>query len=144
MDRLGAGDLAGGDDGGHVTIRLVSGRRTDTDAFIGQAHMHGVAVGGGMNRHRRDAHFLACADDAQGDFAAIGDEDFLDHQPMTQRVWPNSTGSLSETQILVTVPLRGAVIGFMVFIASMMNSVSPSFTGLPTAMKVGLLGSAAR
>ena len=79
MDRLGAGDLAGGDDLGDVQIAVARGRRADADAFIGQAHMHGVGVGGGMDRDGGDAHLLAGAEDAKGDFAAIGDEDFLKH-----------------------------------------------------------------
>ena len=38
--------------------------------------MHGVGIGGGMDRHRGDAHFLAGPDDPQGDFTTIGDEIF--------------------------------------------------------------------
>ena len=144
MDGLCAGDLAGGDDGGNVEIGLGGGRRADTDALISQAHMHGVGIRRGVDRHGGDAHLLAGADDAKGDFAAIGDEDFLEHQTMTARVWPNSTGVPSPTLISLTVPPLGAVMAFMVFIASMMNSVSPSFTVLPTATKCGLPGSGDR
>ena len=97
-----------------------------------------------MDRNRRDAHFFAGANDAKSNFAAIGDEDFLEHQAMTARVWPNSTGLPSATQISRMVPARGAVIGFMVFIASTMKSVSPSFTELPTLTKGGLPGSGDR
>ena len=55
MDGLGAGDLAGGDDGGNVEIGLGGGRRADADAFIGQAHMHRIGIGGGMDRDGGDA-----------------------------------------------------------------------------------------
>jgi len=41
--------------------------------------MHGVGVGGGMHRHGADAHLAAGAVDPEGDFAAIGDEDLLEH-----------------------------------------------------------------
>ena len=41
---------------------------------------------------------------------------------------PNSTGWPSSNRICVTVPARGAGIWFMVFIASMISSVSPAFT----------------
>ena len=41
--------------------------------------MHGVGIGGGMDRHGGDAHLLAGAVDAKRDFAAIGDEDFFEH-----------------------------------------------------------------
>src|SRR5215469_16822048 len=143
MDGFGAGDLAGGDDGGNIEIGLRRRRWAHTHAFIRQLDVHRLAVGGGMNRHGGDAHLLAGADDAKRDFAAVGDEDFFEHQVMTQRVWPNSTGVPSVTLISVTVPARGAVMAFMVFIASTMNSVSPSFTVLPTLMKAGLPGSGA-
>ena len=98
--------------------------------------MHGVGVGGGVHRDRRDAEFLAGAQDAQRDFAAIGDEDFIEHE---RRV----SGQLSSSSLdnhqrlaefdrlavldedLLTVPARGAGIWFIVFIASMISSVSP-------------------
>jgi hypothetical protein len=141
MDGFGAGDLAGGDNSGDVEIGLGRGGRADADAFIGQLDVHCLIVGGGMDRHRGDAHLLAGADDAKRDFAAIGDEDFIEHQAMTQRVWPYSTGVPSVTWISFTVPPLGAAMAFMVFIASTMNSVSPSLTVLPTLMKGGLPGS---
>ena len=144
MDRFGAGDLAGGDDGGDVEIGLGGGGRPDADAFIGQAHMHGVGVGGGMDRDGGDAHFLAGAVDAKRDLAAIGDEDFFEHSV-------DDAEGLAELDRLavvdadfLTLPPLGAVIGFMVFIASTMNSVSPSFTVWPTLMKAGLPGSGDR
>ena len=42
--------------------------------------MHGVGVGGGMHRNRGDAKFLARAQDTQGDFAAIGYQDLVEHR----------------------------------------------------------------
>jgi hypothetical protein len=41
--------------------------------------MHGVGIGGGMDGHGGDTHLLAGADDAKRDFAAIGDENFIEH-----------------------------------------------------------------
>jgi hypothetical protein len=38
-----------------------------------------MGVGVGIDRHRGDAQFLAGADDADGDLAAVGDEDFVEH-----------------------------------------------------------------
>ena len=46
VDGLGAGDLAGGDDGRNVQIAVARGRRADADALIGQPHMHGVRIRG--------------------------------------------------------------------------------------------------
>ena len=39
--------------------------------------MQGVAVGVGIDRHGGDAHPAGGLDDAAGDFAAIGDQNFL-------------------------------------------------------------------
>ena len=41
--------------------------------------MHGVGVGGGMHRDGGDAEFLAGAQHAQRDLAAIGYEDLVEH-----------------------------------------------------------------
>src|ERR1700744_3092633 len=103
--------------------------------------MHGVGVGGGMDRDGGDSHLLAGAVDAERDLAAIGDEDFLEHQARISSDWPNSTGCASAMQISLTVPARGARIWLMVFIASMRRSVAPSFTVSPTFTKGGLPGS---
>ena len=80
MDRFGAGDLAGRDDRGNVEIGLRGRAAGRCTRFHRPAHMHGLGVGGGMHRHGGDAHLLAGADDAKRDFAAIGDEDFFEHQ----------------------------------------------------------------
>ena len=80
MDGVGAGDLAGGDDLVDVEIAVARRRRADADAFVGEPHMHGVGVGRGMDGDGLDAEFLGGAQDAQRDFAAIGDEDFLEHR----------------------------------------------------------------
>jgi hypothetical protein len=40
--------------------------------------MHGFGVGGGVHGDGGDAEFLAGALDAQRDFAAVGDEDFVE------------------------------------------------------------------
>src|SRR5437899_8552 len=141
--------------------------------------MHGVGIGGGMHRDRRDAEFLARAQNAQGNLAAIGYQDLVEHRyrlfrhpeervlaslegrrsvrqfnkfilrgsgfalapRMTARRYsmitsgsPNSTGWPSSTRICFTVPARGDGIWFMVFMASMINSVCPTATLAPTSM----------
>src|SRR5688500_16832182 len=58
--------------------------------------------------------------------------------------WSNSTGWASATMICLTTPPLGAVIGFITFIASMISSVSPALTGLPTAMNGSTPGSGDR
>jgi len=40
--------------------------------------MHGVAVGFGMNGHSGDAHLFTRAVNPQGNFAAIGNQNFFE------------------------------------------------------------------
>ena len=82
MHRVGAGDLAGGEQPRHVEIALARGRRADAHAFVGEPHMHGVGVGGRMHRHGRDAELLAGAQHPQRDLAAVGDQDLFEHQSL--------------------------------------------------------------
>jgi hypothetical protein len=44
--------------------------------------MHGVRIGGRMDRDRLDAHFMAGAVNAERDFAAIGNQKLLDRHPL--------------------------------------------------------------
>src|SRR5690242_10120631 len=107
-----------------------------------------------MHGHRSNAQLLARPQHAQCDFAAIGYQDLVEHlfpkavrggrqrrkislivrYSMTTRGSPNSTGCPSSTRICVTVPARGDGIWFIVFIASMINSVCPTDTLTPTTM----------
>ena len=80
MHGVGAGDLAGGENIGDVEIAVFRRRRADADALVGKTHVHGVGVGGGMHGDGRNAEFLAGAQDAQRDLAAIGDQDFIEHR----------------------------------------------------------------
>ena len=138
MHGVRAGDLAGRDDLVDVEIAVARRRRADAHALVGEAHMHGVGVGGRMDDHRLDAELLGRAQHPQRDLAAIGDEDFLEHSrpySMTTSGLPYSTGCASSNRIAVTVPARGDGIWFIVFIASMISSVWPSLTSWPTSTK---------
>ncbi len=80
MDRIHIGDFGGADDGGNVEIAFVQARRPDADGFVGKADVQRVAVGFAVDGDGLDAEFLAGTDDAQGDFAAIRNQDFLEHE----------------------------------------------------------------
>ena len=107
MDGVGAGDLAGREKGGNIEIGLARRRRPDADRFVGQLYMHGFGVGRRVDGDRRYAQLLRGAQDSQGDFAAIGDQDFLEHraQTITNKGWPYSTGWPSSTRMAVTAPV---------------------------------------
>jgi hypothetical protein len=44
MDRVGPGDLAGGQQARDVEVAFGRGRRADAHAFIRQPHVHGVGI----------------------------------------------------------------------------------------------------
>ena len=78
VDRIALGDFGRRDDVGDVEIRVGGRRRADAHRMVGEAHMHRVGIGGGVHRDRLDPHFMRRAVDAQGDLAAIGDQDAFD------------------------------------------------------------------
>ena len=85
MDRVGAAQVGGGQDRRDVEVAVARRRRADADAFVGQADMHRVGIGGGMHRHRAYAELAAGAQHAQRDLAAVGDQDLVEHQAATRR-----------------------------------------------------------
>ena len=84
MHRVGAGDLAGGEQARDVEIALGGGRRADADALVGEAHVHGIGVGGGVHGDGGDAELLARALDAQRDLSPVGDQDLVEHSLIRQ------------------------------------------------------------
>ena len=126
MDRVRARDLAGRDDRRDVEIGLARRRRTDADDFVGEPHMHGVRIGRRMHRDGRDAHLLAGAIDAERDLAAVRDQDLLEHRAIrsasaARRIRPADRRARESPR---SRPATGAATGFIVFIASMMQTVA--------------------
>ena len=80
MNGVGAGDLARSEQRRNIEIAVLRRRRADADALVGEADMHRVGIGGRMHRDGRDTEFLACAQHAQCDLAAIGNQDFVEHR----------------------------------------------------------------
>ena len=64
---------------GNVQVALGCWSRPDTDALVSQSHMHGAGIDFGMDGHRVNAHLTACPVDAKRDFAAIGNQDLVEH-----------------------------------------------------------------
>ena len=57
--------------------------------------MHRIGVGGGVHRDGGDPQLFGGAKDTKRDFATIGDEDLVEHQPaysITRSGSPYSTG----------------------------------------------------
>ena len=80
MHRVGAGDLAGRDDRRDVEIAVLRRRAADAHALVGEAHMHGVGVGGRVHRDGGDAKLLAGPFDAKRDLSPVGDQDLVEHR----------------------------------------------------------------
>ena len=76
---FGAGLFAGGNDFFCLQITVTTGCRADVHRFVSQLNMARIFVGIGVHRHRFDAHLAGCKDDAAGDFATVGDQDFVEH-----------------------------------------------------------------
>jgi hypothetical protein len=79
MDGVGVGDGGRGQQCRRVEIAFRGRGLADAHAFIGEAHVHGVGVGGGMDRHGADSHFLAGAVYPQRDFTPVGNQDLVEH-----------------------------------------------------------------
>jgi hypothetical protein len=143
MDGVGACDLAGRDQIRDVQIAVARWRRPDADALIGKAHMHGVGVGGRMNRDGLRCRVPCGAQDPQRDLAPVGDQDLVEHleaavpraHSITSSGSPYSTGCPSSTMIATILPARGATMSLKVFIASTRRTRSPAFTTLPISTK---------
>ncbi len=80
VDGLDIGNLRSADDACDVQIALGRRSRADADGFVGQMQIWGVAVGFTEDRDDFNAEVFASANDAQGDFAAIGHENALEHR----------------------------------------------------------------
>jgi len=80
MHRVRARDLAGRKQRGDVEVGILRPRRSDADALVGEPHMHGVGVSGGVHSNRGNAEFLARPQHAERDLAAIGYQNLIEHR----------------------------------------------------------------
>src|ERR1700687_955429 len=160
MDGVGAGDLGRRDDARDVEIAGRRGGRADADVLVGIGDVQAVAVGGRADGDGLDAELAARLDDPQGDLAAVGDEDLLEHAgrsggarsagaeahhgALANSGSPNSTAWAFWGKISVTTPSMSDSISFISFIASMMHITWPLRTREPTSTKGGASGDGAR
>lgn len=88
MHRLGARRLAGRDDlfGSQITLRRCG--RADMNSLVGHLDMQRVPIRIRIDRDGQNAHAARSLDHAAGDFAAIRDQDFLEHRDSTQKCIP--------------------------------------------------------
>ena len=131
MDRVDVGDLGRADDRRNVQVAAGALGRSDADRLVGEAHVRGVAVGLGIDGDGLNPQFLAGANDANRDFAAVGDEDLFKPVRMANSASPYSTGWPFITSLLSMMPECSASISFISFIDSMMQSTLPGCTVSP-------------
>jgi hypothetical protein len=79
MDGIDITDFSGTDQTINFEVALVAWSRADTNGFVSQLNVEGIVIGFGIDRQGPDPQFFAGADDAEGDFAAVGDQDFIEH-----------------------------------------------------------------
>ena len=80
MDGIDVGDLGRADDAVDLQVAIGAGRRADADGFVGELNVERIDVGLGENSDGFYAEFAAGPQNAQGNFATIGDEDFSKHR----------------------------------------------------------------
>src|SRR6266446_5812378 len=136
-------------------ITFIARCGADADRFVRQLDMERIDVRFGINRQRANAEFFASANDAQRDLTAISNQDFFEHVPLPRvggsinyrtrkSTWPNCTGLLFSATTSATTPLVSALISFITFIASIMQTTVSSVTDFPTSTKGAPSGDRAR
>ena len=80
MDRLCARLYGTGEHGIVVEVALGKTRAADAIRLVGKLHVQRVRIGRGINGDGLDAHIAARADNTDRDFAAVGDEHFVEHE----------------------------------------------------------------
>ena len=79
MHRLRPGLFRGSDDLVGNQIGFRSRRRANMHRLIRHPHERRAGISVGIDRHRLDTHATGRLDHPAGDFATIGDKDFLEH-----------------------------------------------------------------
>src|SRR4029079_15291227 len=81
MDGVALGRGRGSDEGRYAEVAVGGERRPDVNRAVGEADVETFAVGRGVDGDGLDTELPAGADDADGDLAAVGDQDALEHSP---------------------------------------------------------------
>ena len=77
MHRIGAAAAGRIDEAIDAQIALPRGAGSDGVRFVGEPHVKRRAIALGVDRHGRQIHLAARADDAHGNLAPVCDQDFL-------------------------------------------------------------------
>ncbi len=80
MNGFGPGLPGGGDNRGDVEITLIRRRGSKTISFVRLPHMQRLRINCRENRNGRNSHIAAGTNDADSDFASVGNQDFTKHE----------------------------------------------------------------
>ncbi len=109
MNRIDIGAFGRRNHGRDVEIGFLRRRRSDLDRLVGKLDGQHVGIGGAINLNRADTERLGGADDADGDFSAIGDKDRAKFHCSTSAItWPAITGSSLSTRKRMLPPATPA------------------------------------
>src|SRR6185437_1598421 len=129
---IGSCNFSRGHDAGYIQVRLCTWRRTDTYRFVCETHMQAVAVSGAIYRNGFYIHLLAGTDNAEGNFTAVSYKNLIKHNFLMasnystrNKGWSYSTGDISSTRILTTVPSTSDSISLKSFMASITQTTCP-------------------
>ncbi len=139
VDRLHVAHFGGADDAVDLEVAFLAGSVADADSLVSQLNVERVGVRLRIDSQRADTQLTARTNDAHGDFTAIGYQDFVEHSGLCFQglscaaasayltrtancFWPNSTGLAFSARISVMTPLTSALISFITFIASIMQT----------------------
>ena len=87
-----------------IEVAAVAGRIAHAHGLIGQLHVQGVAIGRAVNGHSGNAELLTGAQDSEGDFASVGDQQFADGHPQRSRPGGEGPTGLQRTVSALTGP----------------------------------------
>ena len=133
VDGVGVGDLGGADDAVDFEIAVGARSRADADGFVSELNVEAVLIGFGIDGDGLDADLLAGADDAEGDLAAIGETSAAvgaagPFYLRRKRACPNWTGLPFSALISAMVPATSALISFITFMASTIQTTVSGVT----------------
>jgi hypothetical protein len=92
MDRSRAALARGGDDRVDIQVAFGGRRRTDMDRLVGKMHGETVLVGIAEYGDGAQVELLGRADDPHGDFAAISDQELVEHANTFRSCYSPSRG----------------------------------------------------
>jgi hypothetical protein len=80
MNGVRVRDFGGSDDSVGAQVAVGATRAPDANGFVGELHMQRLDVGFGVNGKSLDTQLATGANNSQGDFTAVCDEDLLNHK----------------------------------------------------------------